>query len=292
MTAEPLLSFAALRNRLVASGELVALTALRIGAGRNTSVIDSELPVLRDALGAPFVPGASLKGSLRSQVEALIAAFDPDQARDMPATEAAMRGEIATLSADAPDDLARTHALLRSSTVIDKTFGAPWLAGRVFVRDALVDHSLWFGQFEQRNGVALNRDTETAQSGLLYEYEVVPTGTRFAFELTIENAEDWQLGMLLVALQPWIEGRAQIGGFRSRGLGYVQLAAPRFRYVALSTPDDALRLTCDDATLQRLGISPPDTSLSDERRDAWLTAFRTELHAIVDRRAADAAPTA
>ena len=92
--------------------------------------------------------------------------------------------------------------------------------------------------------------------------------------------------MLLVALRPWIEGRAQIGGFRSRGLGYVQLAAPRFRYVALSTPDDALRLTCDDATLQRLGISPPDTSLSDERRDAWLTAFRTELHAIVDRRAA------
>ena len=190
MTAEPLLSFAALRNRLVASGELVALTALRIGAGRNTSLIDSELPVLRDALGAPFVPGASLKGSLRSQVEALIAAFDPDQARDMRATEDLMRGEIAGIIAEDRDDLARTHALLRSSTVIDKTFGAPWLAGRVFVRDALVDHSLWFGQFEQRNGVALNRDTETAQSGLLYEYEVVPAGTRFAFELTIENAED------------------------------------------------------------------------------------------------------
>lgn len=252
-------SFAALRNRLTVRGELVALSGLRIGAGRESGVVGSDLPVLRDAFGRPFIPGASLKGAFRARVEALIRSVAPNQAHDLGAIEQRMR-----------EDMARQEdaAILRESTMIELTFGAPWVAGRIFFKDAPVRADLWFGQFEVRNGVALNRDTETVEQGLLYDYEAVPAGTRFEMELALENAADWQLGMVLMALQPWERGEMQIGGFRSRGLGHVRLEGVTHRYVALrpGNADDVL------AFLDGAGDEP-----TAEQITAWKQAFREEL---------------
>ena len=260
MPAESIYSFATLRNRLTVTGALVTQTGLRIGAGRDSSVIGNDLPVLRDALGAPFIPGASLKGSFRARIEALIRSVAPDQASDLQQIEDRMRHEVA--------DWDEAQVWSRS-TLIDLTFGAPWLAGRLCFKDALVERSLWFGQFEIRNGVALNRDSETAEQGLLYDYEVVPAGTSFDFELSIENAADWQLGMVLLALQPWERGEVQIGGFRSRGLGYVQLQGVKRHFVALrrGNADDVLALLDNTGNREPLA----------ETIGAWSTAFRTKL---------------
>ncbi|NWF81419.1 MAG: CRISPR-associated RAMP protein [Chloroflexi bacterium] len=253
-------SFAALRNRLTARGELAALSGLRIGAGRDSGVVGNDLPVLRDALGRPFIPGASLKGAFRARVEALVHSAAPDQARDLEAIERRMRDGMVADKQDAE--------IWRESTMIELTFGAPWIAGRIFFKDAPVRADLWFGQFEVRNGVALNRDTETVEQGLLYDYEVVPAGTRFEMELTLENAADWQLGMVLLALQPWERGEMQIGGFRSRGLGHVRLEGVTYRFSALrpGNADDVL------AFLDGGGQAP-----TAEQITAWKEAFREEL---------------
>ena len=121
-------------------------------------------------------------------------------------------------------------------------------------------------------------DTETAEDGLLYDYEVVPAGSRFGFELALENAADWQMGMLLLALRPWQAGQVQIGGFRSRGLGYVQLIEPSFTFAELHErePDDILRMLCDPATLELLGIAPAEHDV-ETLKPGWYTAFRNEL---------------
>lgn len=292
MPAEQSYTFDALRNRLTVTGQLVALTALRIGAGRASDVVGNDLPVLRDALGAPLIPGASLKGALRAQVEALVRALHPAQARDLVETEETMRTVVARLREDphlvelrrsgnnAEADRLYTEALLGGeiSTLMDLTFGSPWLAGRLAIKDARVDRELWFGQFEVRNGVALNRDTETAEEGLLYDYEVVPAGTRFDFRLTLENAAPWQLGLVMMALQPWTRGEVQIGGFRSRGLGYVALDPVHYRYVAISSADDVLRLVCDDATLEAVGVSRGDDVLDPDPHTQPLKGWYEQLH--------------
>lgn len=253
-------SFEALRNRLTVRGELVALSGLRIGAGRDSGVVGSDLPVLRDAFERPFIPGASLKGAFRARLEALIHSAAPDQARDLEAIEQRMRAGLAK-----QDDA----VVWRESTLIELTFGAPWVAGRIFFKDALVKPELWFGQFEVRNGVALNRDTESVEQGLLYDYEVVPAGTRFDFELTLENAADWQLGMVLLALQPWERGEMQIGGFRTRGLGHVRLERVRRDYVELRAGDaDSLLAFLDGS-----GSHEP----TEEQVSSWKRAFRDEL---------------
>ncbi|NJM05880.1 CRISPR-associated RAMP protein [Candidatus Gracilibacteria bacterium] len=284
---EPMASFLALRNQLRVSGTLRTETALRIGAGRASDVVGNDLPVLRDALNAPFLPGASLKGAMRASLEALIRSVVPGQARDLLETEDVMRKRIPELrkhyfheGVDTTEaDQLYSEALWRqATTMIDQTFGAPWLAGRVAFKDALIDRSLWFGQFEVRNGVALNRDTETAENGLLYDYEVVPAGLSFDFELLAENMEDWQLGMLLLALGQWEQGRLRLGGFRSRGLGVVRLVDTHYQFAKLRSGnvDDVLRLLCDPTTLAELNIAAEPVDVL-QQRTAWIAAFRAEL---------------
>jgi CRISPR-associated RAMP protein (TIGR02581 family) len=277
---ESIFSFAALQNRLHVRGTLVAQTALRIGSGRSNDINGNDLPVLRDSLGAPFVPGASLKGAFRARVEGLVRAVQPTQALDLQEIEDWQRTRISEIrdDEDLVADRAQSAAIWKESTLIDLTFGAPWVAGRIFFKDALVDRSLWFDQFEIRNGVALNRDTETVEQGLLYDYEVVPAGMRFGFELVLENAADWQLGMVLLALRPWLNGDVQIGGFRSRGLGHVQLVDVAARYTAIAGDMDARA----SAVLGLLGYGKQPTSdlplnQPDARMDGWFRAFRQAL---------------
>jgi CRISPR/Cas system CSM-associated protein Csm3 (group 7 of RAMP superfamily) len=321
MNAEPTYSFAALKNRLTVGGVLVAQTGLRIGAGRDSEVTSNDLPVLRDALGRPFLPGASLKGVLRAQAEGLVRALAPalldpkfeqygrlsreinnaskqykkeNQAEKREAAinqiiEQATR-ETGTLhlteleertaaigqfrqSTEELSDVQYSDLIFRTATLIDLVFGSPQIAGRLFVKDALVDEAYWFGQYEVRNGVGINRDTETAQGGFLYDYEVVPAGTRFEFELMLENAEKWQLGMVWLLLQPWQRGDIQVGGFRTRGLGYVKLAGtnndsedPTITYNDMASVDDVLAFL--DGSRK-----PVDATLTA----SWKKALRDEL---------------
>ncbi len=267
---EPLYSFAALQNRLIVAGTLTAQTALRIGAGRSNAVSGSDLPVLRDAVGRPFIPGASLKGALRARAEALIQAVG-GHVRDFQALEDDLQNNFRAIITDAAtDDQAKADSIWRDSTLIDRTFGAPWVAGRLFLRDAPVEEASWFGQHEVRNGVGLNRDTETAEENILYNYEVTPAGTQFAFRLTLENAEDWQLGMTLLLLKPWQRGEVAIGGFRSRGLGQVKLDIAVCRFVTINSAASAISLLRDEETSAGAAVD------AAQQKD-WITAFESAL---------------
>lgn len=281
-------SFAEFHNRLTVRGRLVAQTALRVGKGRATDVLGNDLPVLRDYRNRPFIPGASLKGAFRARLEGLIHALAPDHALSLEQIEQRTRDTIAPLKEQALGDEALSEAIWQQSTLIDLTFGSPELAGRLFFKDALVETDMWYEQFEVRNGVVLNRDTETAEDGLLYDYEVVPAGTPFQFELVLEQAAEWQVGMVLMALRPWERGDAQIGGFRSRGLGYVSLEDVTYQFVEVNNADDVLRLLCkdDDEMLQRLGIGTTSTTaLTDDQREEWYKAFRDVLRHISQEQA-------
>jgi len=59
-------------SRLHLRGRLTFATSFRIGAGRSIAVDEPDLPVLRTADGLPYIPGSSLKGALRSYVEAVL----------------------------------------------------------------------------------------------------------------------------------------------------------------------------------------------------------------------------
>lgn len=59
-------------GRLRLEGTLTTRTGLHIGAGGSRDPLATDSPVVRNAAGQPFIPGASLKGVLRSAAEALL----------------------------------------------------------------------------------------------------------------------------------------------------------------------------------------------------------------------------
>jgi CRISPR-associated RAMP protein (TIGR02581 family) len=225
--------FDTFKNRLEITGTLTTVTALRISAGRSTEPIGSDLPVIKDALGRPLIPGSSFKGALRSRLESFLRGIDPNLAED-PAnyTSSTRNNQVKAFKEKYKNnDLILTQELIGITDDIGSLFGTPWMASKFQVRDLTVQPDAWFGQYQERDGVAIDRDTETAADGKLYDYQVVPAATPFDFKAVVENAHDWELGLLMIGLHQFETEQIPLGGGRSRGLGVVKLEIDKMRWI-------------------------------------------------------------
>ena len=262
------------KNRLELTGKLKTITALRISAGRSTEPIGSDLPVIKDALGKPLIPGASFKGALRSRLESFLRGIDPEFAED-PAnfTSRSKNNEIETLKKQYEgDDFGLTAALIKATDRVSSLFGTPWLASKFQVRDLTVQAESWFGQYQERDGVAIDRDTETAANGKLYDYQVVPAGTPFEFRAVVENAEPCELGLLMIGLHQFETEQIPLGGGRSRGLGVVRLEIDEMKWIDVEgNPEKLLtylkKLVNDDPN------DPPPYADGKEFKKDWTEAL-------------------
>jgi CRISPR-associated RAMP protein (TIGR02581 family) len=271
--------FYSFESRLVLWGRLMTTTALRIGAGRSLEPTGTDLPVLRDALGRPFVPGSSFKGVLRSRVEALLRSLAPtDQVRrwacnpledsERCITPQQIADEKPRLRRQKDADQKLTDWVNKRTCLACQLFGSPWLASHVQVRDWLVDETFWLGQFQERDGVAIDRDTETASEKKLYSYEVVPVGAVFEGVIIVENAEAWQLGLLMAGLNEFERGSLALGGATSRGLGGVTLEWQWAQSRFIESRD-----LLDYLANPQAGQSPE--GLQDQWKSAMLTKLRS-----------------
>jgi CRISPR-associated RAMP protein (TIGR02581 family) len=228
--------FDTFKNRLEITGTLKTVTALRISAGRSTEAIGSDLPVIKDALGRPLIPGSSFKGALRSRLESFLRGIVGSDRKLVanPAIEdewSITSQEMKKIKENFQDDRALTAEILKHTDLISHLFGSPWIASKFQVRDFTVKPEDWFGQYQERDGVAIDRDTETAADGKLYDFQVVPAGTPFEFKAIVENAEDWELGLLMIGLHQFETEQIPLGGGRSRGLGVVKLEIDKMRWI-------------------------------------------------------------
>ena len=261
--------FDTFKNRLELTGTLTTVTALRISAGRSTEPIGSDLPVIKDALNRPLIPGASFKGALRSHLESFLRGIDPSLAED-PAnfTSSIKNNQVKALKEQHKDnDLALTQAFIGIADDVSRLFGSPWIASKFQVRDLTVLPENWFGQYQERDGVAIDRDTETAADGKLYDFQVVPAGTPFEFKAVVENAEEWELGLLMIGLHQFETEQIPLGGGRSRGLGVVKLDIDKMRW--FDYPEDRPDLLIE--YLKKL-VMEDDTAYEDARdfKDYWV----------------------
>lgn len=288
--------FDTFKNRLEITGTLRTITALRISASRSTEPIGSDLPVIKDALGHPLIPGASFKGALRSRLESFLRGINPDLAAN-PAIEAewsitnerlngrnGIKKEVEEELKQYPErerngrrDKLLTEKMLSETDLVSLLFGSPWIASKFQVRDLTVLPDSWFGQYQERDGVAIDRDTETAADGKLYDFQVVPAGTPFEFQAVVENAEEWELGLLMIGLHQFETEQIPLGGGRSRGLGVVKLDINQIHW--FDTEDDPNRLI---TYLQNLIKGEMTTyQCSPERQNAlkqdWTDALITHL---------------
>jgi CRISPR-associated protein Csm3 len=213
-------------RRYVFTGQLTLTTALHIGGGRGT-LAPTDSPIIRGPDLKPFIPGSSLKGSFRSTVEKLASAANltpceliedapcpgaPGETqkefnRRKEGREGRQRWNEDQLIAALDDELCETC----------KLFGSPFKASKIYFDDLLLVD--WAGTTQVRDGVAIDRDSESAVPQLLYNYEVVPPGATFDFRVSLEEPEDRDLALTCLGLSEFVAGFGGIGGKRSRGLG-------------------------------------------------------------------------
>lgn len=212
MNAARVDDFDLLRERIVLTGTLTTRTALHIGGGAGE--LDAiDLPVVKTNRGDPFIPGSSLKGVVRSTVEALLrAAQIPGLRACNPIDEKTSCG--AHTDRDAP---------LRDHCAVCRLFGSHLVASHVRFSDAHLVGRGGPSPLEKRDGVAIDRDLRIAADKKKYDVEVVAPGTAFALEVLVQNPEPWLMGLLVAGLEPIETGFTALGGFTSRGLGRVDI---------------------------------------------------------------------
>lgn len=274
--------FDVFENRLELTGTLTTITALRISQGRSTEPTGSDLPVVKDALGQPLIPGSSFKGALRSRLESFLRGIDPTLAQDPSELVSTRMNERVNsikeqIKKSEQGDQALTEALDNITDEVSKVFGTPWQASKFQVRDLTVKPDSWFGQYQERDGVSIDRDTETAVDGRLYDFQVVPAGATFDFRAVFENGEDWELGLLMLGLQQFKMQQIPLGGGNSRGLGVVQLDIDHVIWIDPEGDPSALLEYMKCISRDDLSNYERDVSYVEALKSEWTEALMNYL---------------
>lgn len=238
--------FLSFQNRYFVTAELVMEQPLHIGKGISLEPVGTDLPIITTKEGLPFIPGSSVKGVVRSELERILRTFEAQKiainteiltACDVfgePCVSDKEKEELEKSSKKngKVDEAGFTQKLWERTCTACRIFGSPWIASRVYIKDMpLLDSEELFRLSEIRDGVAIDRDTGTAKAHMKFDFEVVPAKARFKFEMVLENVEPWEVGLLGLILKLWARGEIAIGGMTSRGLGWGRLENIRIEKV-------------------------------------------------------------
>jgi CRISPR-associated RAMP protein (TIGR02581 family) len=217
-----MLLFDTLSNRCVIKARLQAEGALHIGSGM--AGVATDAPFVRMG-NAPYIPGSSLRGTLRSTVERLIQAIRPEEKFCLNFNHAVDCASSPEQAKEREEKEKREQKEVKAEDLrfcaICGFFGSTTVASRFKISDA-VQSAAKPKEPVRRDGVGIDRDTETARDQIKYDFEVLDPGCEFDVTLQVENSEDADRAILYVMLLEMKNG-FDVGGKRSRGLGRMKL---------------------------------------------------------------------
>ncbi|MFN3479770.1 MAG: CRISPR-associated RAMP protein Csx7 [Thermodesulfovibrionales bacterium] len=224
--------FERLDNRYFFRGKLILENEMHIGSGRGDGTTDAL--VVKDFNGIPYIPGSSLRGVLRSTIERIASSIGLNPClleEDNPCvtTSKALQHEFKELLKG--KNYSEITAFLTDSTKVCpvcQLFGSTVVASKIRITDLSLNGT--FNTTAVRHGVAINRDTETAQDKAKFDFETVPKGIRFDFELIGENLVNKDLSLLALGIQEMVDGNFWLGGNTARGLGKCKLEELEIKY--------------------------------------------------------------
>lgn len=260
-----------LRNRYVFDGQLEMLTALHIGGGKAT-LSHTDSPVVLTPDGLPFIPGSSFKGTLRSTIEKLVTSLPESLGlhscglpTDDDANETCPTAHQRQIAKDRRDAREATQAdqiqaeALKNLCHTCQLFGSPYAAARITLHDLYLLNDEWNSTTQVRDGVAIDRDSETAKDGAKYDFEVVPATTTFSMRVILENATEQDLQLISMGLSEFLHGFGGVGGLRSRGLGACILKNVQISYLDLTNGTERERMQRLQRYLLRKELDTCDT---------------------------------
>lgn len=239
-------------GRWVIEGTLKLETAASFGGGSGER---TDLMVLRDHEGTPFIPGTSLAGALRSHLADLLGGYESEEDNRV----AALFG-----------------AAKQREREIEAGYQSP-----LIVFDA---RSTGTAHAEIRDGVKIDARTGIAEKTKKFDVELLPRGTMFQlrFELVLEErhqGNEDHAGLLVAALSGLADGSISMGGRRSRGLGCVTVAQWRARYFDLTTQQGWLQwlATEPETSLPDIATELPKHAAIEDKRERFVADLALEL---------------
>lgn len=239
-----------LQNRYCFEGRLELTSPLRLSSGRASDVTDA--PLMRNRAGVPYIPGSSLRGALRSEMERILAGlcqeitgvracilFSQDSSPDACISiDRKKQEKLLTLNEDQVLPYLDEHLC-----DLCRLFGSPAYASRLTLEDSVpvnpADHPK---NANIRDGVGIDRDTGAARENIKFNYEVLEPEkdkTVFILRMQIENfAKGLPDATLLRLLLSLLEEGLFVGGKRSAGLGKIRLQKDTLKVRGFKNPQE------------------------------------------------------
>lgn len=212
-------------NKYIIKGIISAESPLHIGTGlEDFSPTAVDNGVIRDENGNPFIPGTSLKGVLRSFMERIIPSLyseDQYKACDIISNPCTDDDFLKSIKNAGLSDEQSAEKIYEEECDVCRLFGGKAFASKIHISDCRLIGDKAYTQ--KRDGVAIDRDTLTGADGKKYDFECVASGTKFNFEMTIDNLDDEQKELVNIILGCLKNGGLQVGGKTSAGLGCIKL---------------------------------------------------------------------
>lgn len=217
-------------NRCTVTASLELETPLRIGGGQNAAAYSiSAAPVLqtynaKSKTYEPYIPGSSLKGVLRSTIERIIRTFNENEScvsvagdnREKPLCgDCISCGTFGSMKAGAKIRVRDAHLSKESRELFGQIKDQPHCATKYEVYDEKFNVKTKTRRFGDKK-------IEVADTFLRIE-ETVASGLCFDIQIDIDNADEKETGLVLLALDEFNRKRIQLGGGTSRGNGFADV---------------------------------------------------------------------
>jgi len=163
-----------------------------------------------------YLPGSSLKGTLRSHCEKIARTLGAKCCNPFLITDTKLPDCFCGKRIEEKKNLTVAQMYKEHSCRVCKLFGSTGIGSRFFIEDAYPSTNQT-GQ--TRTNVAISRTDGSVAAGP-FQMEVI-TQHPFHTTIHIRNFELWQLGLLGLTLRDLSQERIRIGFAKSRGLGKV-----------------------------------------------------------------------
>lgn len=199
--------------RYIIKGTLTNITQLHIGKGGSETEFSVDNPIITVRIKndeIPYIPGSSLKGILRSEVEKFLKG----------------QGEKICVPYDPKSKC--NNGEIRDICLACQIFGCQQIGSHFIASDAILKMDHHPG-VKIKPGIAINRITGSTQKGAFFQIETLQPGGLFDFEFEIFNIDlktndknEKKARAIKFLLKELRDGWIQVGGKKSTGFGRIQ----------------------------------------------------------------------
>ena len=231
-----------LKGKILLTGKILLISPAIIGSGRDDI---TDVDVVRDIDGNPYIPGTSFAGVLRS-------AIDINSLSDQLKNKVDFFWGTGKEKTKNGKNEKKTELRQSAVRVNDLLLIQP--DQRKEKSNSLEDKE----PISHRDGVKINNKKGIAEEGAKYDYEIIERGREFNLDIdiTLDGIEDdFKKRMLATIINLLKEGKIRIGAKTNSGFGRIHLVDEKICIFDFSKKEDVLRwLKQDFTTVSKLEV--------------------------------------